>query len=510
MFSKSQQEEISRLVNKIYEEKAIESIKENIRIPVLSPEYDPDFLTNGLIDKTINMGKQWLENLGLEGLETKIVKCPKTQTPLLYALIKSNKIEEQKKEEKEEKKLPEKEKGNEKEKTHEEEKEKEEKIKNILLYSHADRMPVNPNLWTVTDPREPIVKDNKLYGRGTCDDVYGLYANSIVIYVLQQMGLPHDNIHLILESEEESGSQNLFSILDTLDLPDIDFAVIMDGGGPNDEHFWVTTSVRGLINGVLSVDVLKSGVHSGDGTGIIPSPFRISRLLLNRIEDEKTGEIKLKELNCEIDEEMETMMENNLPFLQQTIEEKFPWVDKEKPIVVSHNKHELVRNNFFGPGLEITGCEGLPNLKKASNVCRAQLKLKLSIRLPPVVEIQPVIDSLKQNLEKNPPYGANVEYKPLIACQGWLCKTFDKRIESAANRASLKFFGAQYKKLSFGTSLPLLYNLSLKFPNSQILLTGAGTPDSSPHGPNEFIELSFLKNCTSCVTQIIGELSQWK
>ncbi|KAJ6246513.1 hypothetical protein M0813_19180 [Anaeramoeba flamelloides] len=484
MLNQKQQEEISRLVNKIFEEKAIESIKENIRIPVVSPEYDPDFLTNGLIEKTLNVGKQWLESLGLEGLETKIVRCPKSQTPLLYATIRSNKNRLQTQETKE-------------------------KPKNVLLYGHADRMPVNEKLWTVTGPREPIIKDSKMYGRGACDDVYSIYANSIVIYTLQQMGLPHDNFHLILESEEESGSKHLFSILETLDLPEIDLAVITDGGGPNEDHFWVTSSVRGLINGNLTVEVLKSGVHSGDGTGIIPSPFRISRLLLQRIEDEQTGEMKLPELFCEISEEMETIVENSLSFIKSITNYNSQWIDKEQPIMLTKDIRELITNKFFRPGLEITGCEGLPKINRASNVCRSQLKLKLSIRLPPIVELQPAINSLKEALETNPPYGAKITYNPYNASQGWFSKNLDQRLESSANRSSLKFFEKPFKKYSLGGTLPLLHDLSLKFPKAQILVTGAGTRISSAHGPNEHINLIFLKKVISCLTQIIGEFADY-
>jgi hypothetical protein len=54
---------------------------------------------------------------------------------------------------------------------------------------------------------------------------------------------------------------------------------------------WITNSLRGVVSGILRVEVLSEGVHSGDASGIIPSSFRIIRQLLDRLEDSKTGEI---------------------------------------------------------------------------------------------------------------------------------------------------------------------------------------------------------------------------
>ena len=76
--------------------------------------------------------------------------------------------------------------------------------------------------------------------------------------------------------------------------------VCLDSGCIDYDRMWVTTSLRGLAGGVLSVDIVTEGLHSGDVSGMIPSSFRISRSLLSRIEDEVTGRVLLPELTVEI------------------------------------------------------------------------------------------------------------------------------------------------------------------------------------------------------------------
>ena len=76
--------------------------------------------------------------------------------------------------------------------------------------------------------------------------------------------------------------------------------VCLDSGCGNYDQLWLTTSLRGMVIGNLTVQVLTEGVHSGDASGIVPSSFRIARQLLSRIEDEATGQMKLDELFVQI------------------------------------------------------------------------------------------------------------------------------------------------------------------------------------------------------------------
>ena len=65
--------------------------------------------------------------------------------------------------------------------------------------------------------------------------------------------------------------------------------VCLDSGCGDYDQLWATTSLRGILGGALTVEVLGEGVHSGDASGIVPASFRIFRQLLARLEDDKTG-----------------------------------------------------------------------------------------------------------------------------------------------------------------------------------------------------------------------------
>ena len=110
---------------------------------------------------------------------------------------------------------------------------------------------------------------------------------------------------MLIEACEESGSYDLPAYIEHLEerIGDVSLVVCLDSGCGNYDQLWSTTSLRGLIAGDLTVEVLREGVHSGEASGIVPSSFRVLRALLSRLEDEETGAIKLKELKVAIPRE---------------------------------------------------------------------------------------------------------------------------------------------------------------------------------------------------------------
>ena len=144
---------------------------------------------------------------------------------------------------------------------------------------------------TASGPWKPVIEDGKLYGRGGADDGYAVFAALAAIGALQAQGVPHARCVGMIETCEESGSYDLPAYLEALAarMGRVDFVVGLDSGCGDYERLWVTTSLRGLAAGTLTVDVLTEGVHSGDASGIVPSSFRIARQLLDRLEDASTG-----------------------------------------------------------------------------------------------------------------------------------------------------------------------------------------------------------------------------
>jgi acetylornithine deacetylase/succinyl-diaminopimelate desuccinylase-like protein len=106
----------------------------------------------------------------------------------------------------------------------------------------------------------------------------------------------------LIETCEESGSFDLPAIIETLKprLGDVSLVVCMDSGAGNYEQLWLTTSLRGMVSGVLKVEILTEGIHSGDASGLVPSSFRILRQVLDRLEDARTGHLLPADFHCEI------------------------------------------------------------------------------------------------------------------------------------------------------------------------------------------------------------------
>src|SRR5207245_175831 len=164
----------------------------------------------------------------------------------------------------------------------------------VLIYGHLDKQPEVVGWAEGTGPWTPVRRGDKLYGRGVGDDGYATFAALTAIQALQEQRARHARCIVLIEACEESGSVDLPYYVDALKakLGTPSLVVCLDSGCGNYEQLWGTTSLRGVVGGVLTVEVLTEGVHSGAASGIVPSSFRILRQLLDRVEDSRTGQIR--------------------------------------------------------------------------------------------------------------------------------------------------------------------------------------------------------------------------
>ena len=157
----------------------------------------------------------------------------------------------------------------------------------MLLYGHLDKQPPMHGWSEGLGPWTPVVRDGRLYGRGGADDGYAAFACVTALQALRAQRMPHARCVVLIEACEESGSFDLpayiEALADRIGTPSL--VICLDSGCGNYDQLWITTSLRGLVGGTLTVDVLDEGVHSGAASGIVPSSFRIARQLLDRLED---------------------------------------------------------------------------------------------------------------------------------------------------------------------------------------------------------------------------------
>jgi len=357
------------------------------------------------------------------------------------------------------------------------------------MYGHLDKQPEMVGWREGYGPWDPLIKDGKLYGRGGADDGYAVFCALSAIRALREEKRPHARIVILIECCEESGSYDLPPYLESLSerIQTPQLVVGLDSGCGNYEQLWSTTSLRGLINGVLTVEVLTEGVHSGDASGVVASSFRIARTLLDRIDAADTGIVRHAAFHAQVPPERAEQAQRAAQVLGKEIWRKFPFVPSMKPMQA--DLADLVLNRTWRPFLAVTGADGLPPPSSAGNVLRPKTELVLSLRLPPTVKADSAAQQLKAILEADPPYGARVTFLAGHAGTGWHAPQTSKWLFEGVESASVKHYGKPAMWMGEGGTIPFMAMLGIKYPQAQFLITGVLGPHSNAHGPNEFLHI---------------------
>ena len=275
----------------------------------------------------------------------------------------------------------------------------------------------------------------------------------------------------------------------------------------------MTTSLRGVIGGLLTVDILSEGVHSGNASGIVPSSFRIMRMLLERIEDSRTGELLEASFKAPIPPERLEQARAAGAVLGEQVWRQFPLVlctgnaagpggAPAEPMV--REPAQAILNRTWRPALSVIGASGLPAPNEAGNVLRPTTALKLSLRLPPVIDAAGAAGRLKELLETDPPYGARVHFEGDWAASGWNAPPTAPWLDDALRRACRAAYGHEPAWMGEGGTIPFISMLGLKFPGVQFVVTGVLGPQSNAHGPNEFLDIAYAKKLTRVIAQVVS------
>ena len=251
------------------------------------------------------------------------------------------------------------------------------------------------------------------------------------------------------------------------------------------------------------------GVHSGDAGGVVPSSFRVARQLLDRIDDSRTGVVKPAAFNCEIPAERVTQAKQAAEILGESMRKRFPWAaccDGPQIFVQPTTKDpvELILNRTWRAALAEIGVDGLPPIQSAGNVQRPQTALKLSLRLPPLVDGDSAAASLKKALESDLPYSAGVSFQYEHAATGWNAPASQPWLSALLDAASQTCYGKPAAYMGEGGTIPFMGMLGVKFPKAQMLVTGVLGPKSNAHGPNEFLHVPYAKKLTAAVAMVLA------
>jgi acetylornithine deacetylase/succinyl-diaminopimelate desuccinylase-like protein len=474
--------EMLSTVSRAWDDDLVKQLSEYIEIPAKSPAFDANWAKAGYLETVLQRATTWVEQQKVPGLKAEIIRLP-GRTPLMFFEVAATRPQ-----------TP--------------------TSQTVLMYGHLDKQPEFDGWRAGLGPWTPKYLDGKLFGRGSADDGYATYAAITAIQALKAQHVEHPRIVGIIETCEESGSPDLLPYIDVIKprLGDVGLVICLDSGAGNYDQLWLTTSLRGMAAGVLKVEILTEGIHSGDASGLVPSSFRIMRHVLDRLEDSETGRLLPKSFHCEIPGERREQARATAAILGDEIYKRFPWAHHDcggstlVAIPTTLDPVEALMRRTWMPTLSVTGAEGFPALQDAGNVLRPYTAFKLSLRLPPLIDAATAVAELKTLLEDNAPYQAKVTFESQGASTGWNAPTIAPWFEQALNQASLAHFQAPVGYIGQGGTIPLMNLLSQGFPTAQMMVCGVLGPKSNAHGPNEFLHVPFAKKLTAAVGQIITQL----
>jgi acetylornithine deacetylase/succinyl-diaminopimelate desuccinylase-like protein len=460
--------ESQKIIDPVWNGSILACLQDYIRIPNKSPLFDPDWAAAGHMERAVELLAGWCRSQPVQGMQVSIRRLP-GRTPLLVIDVAGQ--------------VPD----------------------CVLLYGHLDKQPEFTGWSEGLSPWEPVIRDGRLYGRGGADDGYAVFSSLTAIAALQAQGVPLARCVIMIEASEESGSIDLPAYMELLagELGTPSLVVCLDAECGNYGQLWCTTSLRGNLSGNLRVRMLREGVHSGMGTGIAATPFRIAQQLLMRLENPLSGELLPEALQAPVPRDRLEQARAAAAVLGAEVSLRLPFVSGARAL--SNDPVELLIGSTWRGTLAITGADGLPPTASAGNVLLPEITLKLSVRLPPTSDAAAAAAAVQKLLETDPPYGAEVRFEAGSAMRGWNAPSFAPWLEASMQRASREVFGQDAIHAGCGGSIPFMGMLGERFPATQFMITGVLGPQANAHGPNEFLHLDYAKRLTRCVARVLAD-----
>jgi acetylornithine deacetylase/succinyl-diaminopimelate desuccinylase-like protein len=365
----------------------------------------------------------------------------------------------------------------------------------ILLYAHHDvQPPGDGSLWE-TEPFTAVEKDGRLYGRGAADDKAGIMAHIAAYAAASEilgagLGL---GVTFFIEGEEEAGSPTFRQFLETnREMLRADVIVVADSSNWKVGVPALTTSLRGLVDGTIEVQVLEHAVHSGMfGGPVLDAPTLLARLIATLHDDD--GNVAIAGL-----------------LASDTTSVDFPEADYRADASVLDGVRlagtgSIASRLWTKPALSIIGFDA-PTVDVASNTLLPRARAKFSLRLAPGQAPEEAMEAVREHVEANAPFGARVTFTP-----GESGNPFQTDTSSASAAMALwalgEAWGVPAVETGIGGSIPFIADLTELYPDVQILVTGVEDPDSRAHSANESLHLGDFRKAILAEALLLARLN---
>ena len=374
----------------------------------------------------------------------------------------------------------------------------------VLIYGHYDVQPPDPlELWD-SPPFEPVLKDGYVFARGATDNKGQIFSHILGLQetIEKNRDLPV-NVDLVIEGEEEVGSQNLGKFLtDNRDALKCDVVLVSDTGMIAPKTPTLSYGLRGVAALEVKVTGSKIDLHSGIFGGAVTNPATALARLLATLHDQN-GHIAVPGFYDDVvplqDWERESWrklpIDPDPEMLQET----------GAPALFGETGFSTLERIWARPTAEINGMGSGYQGPGTKTVLPSHAMAKLTFRLVPNQNGDAIVDLVKKHFQKNMPTGVTLEMTSGHSGPWYLTDPHNK-FGQAAQRALKKAFNKDAALIREGGSIPIVSDFR-KILGVETLLIGLALQDCRAHSPNENFPLENLEAGIRMNQAVLEELA---
>ncbi len=354
----------------------------------------------------------------------------------------------------------------------------------VLVYGHYDVQPADPlELWD-SGPFEPVVKEGKIFARGACDDKGQMFMHIKALEVMSKTNSLPCNVKVMIEGEEEVGSDNLGKFLeDNTEKLKADVVLVSDTSMIGMDTPSIESGLRGLSYMEVEVTGPNRDLHSGVYGGAVANPATILCQMIASLHDENNHITipgfydKVLELNA-----AERAALNNAPFDLEEYKRELGVKD-----VWGEDSYTTLERTGTRPTLDVNGIWGGYMGEGAKTVLPSKANAKISMRLVPNQVSQEISDMFKAHFESIAPDCVSVKITAHHGGEPVVTPT-DSPAYIAAAKAIKTTFGKDPIPTRGGGSIPIVALFERTLGLKTVLL-GFGLDNDNIHSPNEKFEV---------------------